>query len=34
MVLGLMIAVLGVYPKPLQTLLAKVPAAGTSASGH
>jgi NADH-quinone oxidoreductase subunit N len=34
MVLGLTIAVLGVYPKPLQTLLAKVPAAGTSASGH
>jgi len=34
MVLGLTIAVLGVYPKPLQTLLAKVPVAGTSASGH
>jgi hypothetical protein len=30
----LTIVVLGVYPKPLQTLLAKVPAAGTSALGH
>ena len=32
-ILGLIIVVLGVYPRPLQTLLAKVPAVGSSASG-
>ena len=33
-VLGCTIIVLGVYPKPLQMLLAKVPVAGKSATGH
>ena len=33
-VLGCTIIVLGVYPKPLQMLLAKVPVAGKNATGH